>query len=104
MSEYSLVYITFPTKKEAKRIGQVLVKEKLAACVNIFSIFSIYRWQGKIEKSKEVAIMAKTKAKLVEKVIKRVKKIHSYQVPCIISLPIEKGYQKYLEWIEKETK
>jgi len=104
MKKFSFVYITAPTKKEAKRIAEVLVSEKLAACCNIFKIDSVYWWKGKIEKSEECGIFAKTKKSLVEKIIKRVKEIHSYSVPCVISFNIEKGNKDFLNWIEKSTK
>jgi periplasmic divalent cation tolerance protein len=104
MKKFNFVYITAPTKKEAKKIAEVLVFEKLAACCNIFKIDSIYRWKGKIEKNGEYGIFAKTKKSLVEKIIKRVKEIHSYSVPCIISFDIEKGSKDFLNWIEKSTK
>jgi periplasmic divalent cation tolerance protein len=104
MKKFSFVYITVPNKKEAKKIAEILVSEKLAACCNIFKIDSIYWWQGKIEKSGEYGIFAKTKKSLVEKIIKRVKEIHSYSVPCIISFEIEKGSKDFLNWIEKSTK
>lgn len=101
---YKLIYITAATKKEAEKIAQILVKERLAACVNIFPIKSIYRWKGKIIKEREIALAVKSKGKLVKKIIKRVKEIHSYRVPEIISLPIEKGERKFLNWIDEETK
>jgi len=104
MTKFSLVYITAPNEKEAKRIADVLVSEKLAACCNIFKIDSIYWWRGKIEKTGEYGIFVKTKKSLVEKIIKRVKEIHSYSVPCIISFNIEKGSKDFLNWIEKSTK
>lgn len=100
---YSLVYITAGNKKEAQKIAETLIKERLAACVNFFSISSIYRWKGKVERAKEIAIFAKTKSKLVGKIIKVVKKIHSYEVPCIISLPVKKGDLKFLKWIDGQT-
>lgn len=103
MKKFSLIYITSPNKKETEKIAEILVKEKLAACVNIFPVVAIYRWRGKIEKGKEFGMIVKTKKKLVEKVIKRIKKLHSYQVPGIISLPIEKGYKKFLNWIDEST-
>lgn len=99
-----LIYITASTKKEAEKIAEVLIKEKLAGCVNIFPIKSIYRWQEKVARTAEVGLFAKTKAKLVGKIIKRVKELHSYDIPCIISLPIEKGLPEFLKWIEKETR
>ncbi|MBZ9578549.1 divalent-cation tolerance protein CutA [Patescibacteria group bacterium] len=101
---YKLIYITTTDGKEAKRIAEVLVEERLAACVNIFPIKSIYRWERKIQREGEVALIVKTKDELVDKVIKRAKELHSYDIPCIISLSIEKGYPKFLKWIDKETK
>jgi len=99
MKKFSLVYITAPTKKEANKIAKILVSEKLAACCNIFKIDSIYWWQDKIEKSGEYGIFVKTKKTLVEKITKRVKQIHPYSLPCIISFNIEKGNKDFLEWI-----
>ncbi len=96
---FSLIYTVASNKKEANKISEVLIKEKLAACCNIFSIESIYRWPGRIEKGKEFGIFVKTKTKLMEKIIKRIKEIHSYQVPCIISFKIGKGYKPFLNWI-----
>lgn len=78
---YKLIYITTANKKEAQKIAKASVKEKLAACVNIFPIESIYRWKGKIKKEKEIGIFVKTKTKLVNEAIKRVKELHSYEIP-----------------------
>jgi periplasmic divalent cation tolerance protein len=104
MKKFSFVYITAPTKKEAKKIVEVLVSEKLAACGNIFKIDSIYWGEGKIERAGEYGIFVKTKKSLVDKIIKRTKEIHSYSVPCVISFDIEKGNKDFLNWIEKSTK
>jgi periplasmic divalent cation tolerance protein len=101
---YCVVYITTKDEKEARKIGRALVAEKLAAGINIHPIDSIYWWQEEIREENEVAILAKTKAELVSEVITRVKALHSYRVPCIISLPIEKGYPDFLEWIKQSTK
>jgi len=103
MDKFKIVYITFPSKKEAEKISQILVKERLVACCNIFKIDSIFSWKGEVEKTKEWAVFAKTKKNLVERIIKRVKKLHSYSLPCIISFSLEKGEKKFLEWIERET-
>jgi len=102
--QYHSIYITTKDEEEAKRIGKTLVEEKLAACVNIHPIKSIYRWGGKIEEEGETALLVKTKAELADEVIERVKELHSYEVPCIVSLPIEKGNPAYLEWIKESTK
>ncbi len=101
---YYLIYITTKDEEEAKKIGKTLVEEKLVACVNIHPIKSICWWEGKIAEESEIAMFVKTKAELVDEVIKRVKELHSYEVPCIISLPIEKGYPDFLKWINQSTK
>ncbi len=102
--QYCSIYITTGDEDEARRIGRTLVAEKLAACVNIHPIKSIYRWQENIQEEDEVAMLVKTKAGLADEVIQRVKELHSYEVPCIVSLPIEKGYPDYLKWINESTK
>jgi periplasmic divalent cation tolerance protein len=103
--KYSLIYITTENKKGAKKIGRELVVKKLAACVNIFgSMNSIYWWHGKIEEANEAVLIVKTREELVEKVVKKVKELHSYDCPCIISLPITGGSKEYLEWIRESTK
>lgn len=94
------VYITCQNKKEAQKIGQVLVKEKLTVCVNWWPIESIYWWQGKIVRDKEFALIVKTLKRNFDKVKKRVEALHSYQVPCICAIPISKVSQKYFHWLK----
>jgi periplasmic divalent cation tolerance protein len=101
--EYQVIYITAGDESEARKIGQILVGEKLAACVNYFPVKSIYRWKGAVEESAETALIVKTRAKLGEKVIKRVKQLHSYEVPCAVSWKIEQGNPEYLDWIREST-
>ena len=101
---YCSLYITTKDEDEARKIGRALVEEKLAACVNIHPIQSIYRWEGVIEEEGETAMLIKTRAELADRVIERVKELHSYEVPCIVSLPIDKGNPDYLKWIEESTK
>jgi periplasmic divalent cation tolerance protein len=99
-----LLYITASSRKEADKIGALLVEERLAACVNIIEgMSSIYRWEGRIHMETEVVVIAKTVADLIEKLSLRVKSIHSYMVPCIVSLPITGGNPDFLKWIEDET-
>jgi len=101
---YRLIYITAKDEAEASRIGRTLVEERLVACVNTHPINSTYRWEGKIIEDSEIAILAKTRAESVDRVIERVKQLHSYQVPCIVSLPIENGCPDFLAWFEESTK
>jgi len=104
MTQYCLVYITTKDEEEASVIGKALVGERLAACVNIHPIKSIFRWQGEISQEDEMAILAKTRAELVDEVMSRVKELHSYEVPCIVVLTLEKGNPDFLEWISQSTK
>jgi periplasmic divalent cation tolerance protein len=98
------IYVTAANPEQAKTIGEALVSERLAACANILApMASIYRWQGKIQHDTEAVLIAKTRAELVERVIARVKALHSYTVPCVVSLPIEQGNPDFLGWIEAET-
>jgi len=101
--EFLSVYITAKDKIEAGEISRTLVEEKLAACVNMHPIKSVYLWQGQIEQDAEVAMLVKTKTALADKLIRRVKELHSYEVPCIVCYRIEKGNPDYLKWIEEST-
>lgn len=101
--EFRSIYITSKNAAEAHKIGRTLVEERLIACANYFPIDSIYRWKGNIEEAQEVAIIAKTRASLVDSLIKRVKQLHSYEVPCVVSWIIEKGNPDYMKWIEEST-
>jgi periplasmic divalent cation tolerance protein len=101
--EYRSIYITVRDEAEAKKLGQILVWEKLVACINYFPIKSIYWWKGDVEEAKEVAVIAKTRAELVDKLIERVKQLHSYSVPCVVSWIIDKGNPDYLDWIREST-
>ncbi|MDH5174080.1 MAG: divalent-cation tolerance protein CutA [Elusimicrobiota bacterium] len=95
-----VIFITSGSEAEAKSLAQVLIEEKLAACVNILSgVESLYWWKGKIESSKEWMLVVKTRGEMAKKVIKRVKEVHSYEVPEVIALPIVQGNKDYLQWI-----
>jgi periplasmic divalent cation tolerance protein len=104
MSEYLSLYITVPSFDVADAIGRTLVEDRLAACVNILpSMYSIYRWQGKIETAGEVVLIAKSRTALFGEIEKRVRELHPYECPCLVAWPIEAGHQPYLDWIAKET-
>ena len=104
MTEYIIVFITAASEEEAARVGQAIVGERLAACVNIIrSVRSIYRWQGRIEDEQEVLMILKTKKVLFERLKERVKGLHSYSVPEIIAIPIVEGDANYLNWLGQET-
>ena len=100
---FSIIYITAGDMEEARKIGKKLVEERLAACANIFPITSVYRWKEKIEEADEFGIIVKTKTDKVNAIEKRVKEIHSYEVPCIVSFRMEGGSAGYLKWIEESV-
>jgi periplasmic divalent cation tolerance protein len=100
-----VVLVTASSPDEGARIAEALVSERLAACVNrVDGISSVYWWKGKVERESETLLIAKTRGELVDRLIARVKELHSYSVPEVIALPIEAGNADYLNWIAEETK
>lgn len=101
---YLIVFVTASSKEEAQKIAQGLLREKLAACVNIVeNVDSHFWWQGKLDRAKEVFLIIKTRKSLFHKLAKKVKYLHSYEVPEIIALPIIAGNKQYLDWIDDST-
>lgn len=99
-----IAYIPCGSEKEAEKISEALVKERLAACCNIVKIKSVYKWKGKLEKEDEWLILAKTMPEKFEKLKKKVKKAHSYDIPCIAAIPLVDVNEDYLEWAESQVK
>jgi periplasmic divalent cation tolerance protein len=100
-----LIYMTVKDKSEAKAIGAALLEKRLAACVNIWEgVTSMYHWQGKLEESPEVILLAKTVAEKVPQLLETVKELHSYEVPSVLSLSVDQGLPAFLEWVAKETR
>jgi len=100
----NFIYMTAGSKTEARKIGQALVESRLAACVNILdNMQSIYRWQEKVQEDSEVVLIAKTTETQVSRLIEKVKSLHSYDCPCVVSLPVSDGYAPFLEWVHKEV-
>jgi periplasmic divalent cation tolerance protein len=100
-----VILITASSKKEAERIASALIKEKLAACVNILDgVTSLFWWQGKVDQAKETLLIVKSEKEKLSAIIKRVKSLHSYDVPEIIALPIIAGEKKYLRWIHESIR
>jgi len=97
---YRVVFVTCGSVAEARNIGRAVVEKKLAACANIVSgVESIYRWKGKVERAREVLVIIKTSATRLRELEREVKRLHSYDVPEFIALPIVAGSKDYLEWI-----
>lgn len=98
-----LVYITCGNEEEARKISLHLVKNRLAACANMFPIRSFYWWKGKLEETDEYVLLAKTIDENYGKIKKEIKKIHSYEVPCIMKINVDVN-EEYGDWVKKETK
>lgn len=104
MEKYGIVFTTTGKIEEAKKIAKTLLREKLAACVNIIRpIDSYYVWENKLVEDKEILLIIKTKTALFNKLKHRIISLHSYKVPEIILTPIKKGLKSYLDWIEENT-
>ncbi len=98
------VYITASSEEEAARIGKRLVEDRLVACANIIgSIRSFYWWEGKIQEDQEAVVIVKTREELMERLMDAVRSLHSYECPCVVSLPIVEGNPDFLRWIYDET-
>jgi periplasmic divalent cation tolerance protein len=99
------VYAVFADAGEAERIGRAMVEERLAACVNILGpVRSIYRWEGAVRTADEVAAIFKTHHWQADALIERVTALHSYDVPCVVTWPIDKVLRAYADWVEDSTK
>ena len=97
---YIIVLVTASSKKEAEKIAQQLLNERIIACANIIGpVSSLFHWAGKMEKAKEYLIIMKSQKDLFEKLADAVKTLHSYEVPEILVLPIVDGSKAYLDWL-----
>ncbi len=99
-----MVYTTASSENEAAQIARTVVEEQLAACANIVpGIRSIYRWQGTVEDEMESLVFLKTAVTTVDRLIVRIRELHSYDVPDIVVVPIVNGHAPYLDWILENT-
>lgn len=105
MTDFIVIYVTVGSADEAERLASCLVEERLAACVNrIKDVQSIYRWEGKVERSSEELLVIKTRRDLFETLKSRVQDLHSYTVPEVIALPILEGHPSYLQWLNEQIR
>jgi periplasmic divalent cation tolerance protein len=98
-----VAFITAP-KGKGREIGRKLVEARVAACINVSSVSSIYWWKGKIEEDEEELLIVKTTAGKVEELVKKVRQIHPYEVPEIIILPVVACLAPYCQWVRSETR
>ena len=99
-----VVLVTAPTADVGERLVRALVDERLIACGNIVpGVVSVYRWQGAVERDAEVLLVLKTTEAAVPKLLERVPELHPYDVPEVLVLAVEKGFESYLAWVNAET-
>jgi periplasmic divalent cation tolerance protein len=102
--ETLLVFTHLPDKESALTLARALVERRLAACVNVLgAATSVYRWRQAVETAHEVPVLIKTRRPLYAEVEATIREIHSYELPEIIAVPIERGLPRYLEWVLAET-
>jgi periplasmic divalent cation tolerance protein len=104
MNEVLLVFTNLPDRASAERIATTLVTEGVAACINVLAeCTSVYRWQDKIEHAGEVPLLIKTTRAAYPQLESLLHKLHPYEVPEIIALPVSAGLPEYLNWVVQET-
>ena len=95
-------FVTCASKEQAERIARALVEEKLAACVNIVpSVTSVYVWEGRLTVEPETLLIIKSTADRSERLVRRVRELHSYAVPEVVTLAVASGNPDYLRWVEQ---
>ena len=100
----TISFVTCGSKDEADKIAKALVEEKLAACVNILpGITSVYFWEGQLNQGSEHLLVIKSTQKASEALTKRVRELHSYDVPEVITYPVQSGNEEYLKWVEGQV-
>lgn len=99
--EVVLVYTVCASEEEALKISRSLVRERLCACTNYWPIRSVYEWNGQLSEDGEVALLAKTTAERVEQVFLRVLELHSYELPCLLSVRPDRVDRVYADWVAR---
>jgi len=98
--DVAIVLVTVPDEACAERVAAALVREEIAACVNVVpGVVSHYRWQGRLERDAEILLIAKTVRARVAALVERVKALHPYDVPEVVAVPVVDGYGDYLSWV-----
>ena len=98
-SDYSIVLTAFPDKGSAKSAAKMLVERRLAACVQIFPVDSVYLWENEICDNGEIVLLIKSKTILFEKIAAAIREVHAYELPEIVQMPVTVGLSEYLQWI-----
>jgi periplasmic divalent cation tolerance protein len=104
MADAVEVHVTMPDGETARRIGRVLVEERLAACVNIVQgVVSIYSWKGQIQEDEEVLCLFKTSPERFSQLRTRLLELHPYELPEVLGFAVDDGSQAYVNWVRQNT-
>lgn len=104
MATFGIVIVTVDQQVTAQEIAQALVSDRLAACVNLFPIHSVYRWEGTVEQSPEWQLVMKTDLELFDKIVEALSLLHPYEVPEVLAFPIQQGYGPYVSWLGESVR
>ena len=99
MAKPGVILVTVDRQETAQEIASALISDRLAACVNLFPIHSVYRWEGQVEQAAEWQLVIKTDLALFEAIAESLQMLHPYDVPEILALPIQQGYAPYISWL-----
>ncbi len=103
MTDKIVVLCTCSTAEEARRIAGEIIAKRLAACVNLLpGVTSVYHWKGDVEENREILMMIKSSRPLFEKLRSEIARMHSYELPEVIAIPVVDGSEPYLEWMDHE--
>jgi periplasmic divalent cation tolerance protein len=104
MDDVVIVLTNLPDRAAALKLAQVLVERRLAACVNVLAeCTSVYRWEGGVENTTEVPLLIKTRAECYDGLEAAIRELHPYELPEIVAVPVQRGFDEYLEWVAGET-
>ncbi|MFB6257434.1 MAG: divalent-cation tolerance protein CutA [Flavobacteriales bacterium] len=99
----NFIYITTESKEEAKKVAAPLIEEGLAACANIIpGMKSVFYWEGEVQSEEECILIVKTDERMNERVMERVRTLHSYDCPCMLVLPVKDGNKDFLDWVQEQ--
>jgi periplasmic divalent cation tolerance protein len=103
MNDHLVVLVTASSSAQARRIARRLLQSKLAACVNMIPVESMFLWKGEIQEEEEVLMVIKTRSEAFDELMNAVKAMHTYDTPEIIAMPVVMGSREYLKWIDDEV-
>lgn len=104
MTDIRSIYVTTADQAQAEALAEALLEQRLIACANVLpGMRSLYRWEGRVQRDDEVAMILKTTASHIDDVLLAIEELHPYDVPCAVAWPVVDGLPAYLDWVREET-